>query len=298
MKISNAILFAIPALIWGSTWYAIKFQIGDTDPLFSVGYRFVLAGLILVAFSKIRKLNMQFSAGHHLLMALQGACLFGLNYWLVYMAEQHLTSGLVAVVFSGLVFANVFFSALVLRAPIRKQVIAGGLIGVVGVALIFRNELAAFSFSDENFVAFLMAVGSVTLASVGNIMSAFNQRKQIPVIQSNAFGMLYGASTVLAIALVSGKEMVVDLSATYVVSMAYLAVFGSVIAFTTYLNLLGKVGPDRAGYIALVMPVIALGISTVLEGYQWTMSGFLGLFMILIGIFMAVTKRKKPTIVA
>jgi drug/metabolite transporter (DMT)-like permease len=74
--------------------------------------------------------------------------------------------------------------------------------------------------------------------------------------------------------------------------------FGSVIAFTTYLNLLGKVGPDRAGYIALVMPVIALGISTVLEGYQWTMSGFLGLFMILIGIFMAVTKRKKPTIVA
>jgi drug/metabolite transporter (DMT)-like permease len=200
--------------------------------------------------------------------------------------------------FFRLVFANVFFSALVLRAPIRKQVIAGGLIGVVGVALIFRIELAAFSFSDESFVAFLMAVGSVTLASVGNIMSAFNQRKQIPVIQSNAFGMLYGACTVLAIALVSGKEMVVDLSATYVFSMAYLAVFGSVIAFTTYLNLLGKVGPDRAGYIALVMPVIALGISTVLEGYQWTMSGFLGLFMILIGIFMAVTKRKKPTIVA
>lgn len=293
MRLSNTALFLIPSLIWGSTWYVIKFQIGDTDPLFSVGYRFILAGGVLLAYSKLAKLNLRFTAKNHFFIALQGVCLFGINYWLVYMSERQLTSGLVAVIFSGLIFMNVFLNALILKAPVRKNVMAGGVVGILGIALIFKDELTVFNFSDQNFVAFLMAIGSVTLASAGNILSAYNQKLKIPVIQSNAFGMLYGAIIVTSIALISGKSFSIDLNFSYIASLAYLSLFGSVIAFTTYLNLLGKIGPDKAGYISLVMPVIALFLSTILEGYQWTLYGFVGLSLILAGIFMALRQQRK-----
>ena len=292
MRLSNTVLFLIPAFIWGSTWYVIKFQIGDTDPLFSVGYRFLLAGFIMLGYSKLTKINLRFTVRNHFFIALQGACLFGINYWLVYMAERHLTSGLVAVIFSGLIFMNIFLNALILRAPVRKNVILGGIIGILGVALIFKDELKVFDFSDQNFIAFLMAIGSVTLASTGNILSAYNQKQKVPVVQTNAFGMLYGAIIVISIAVLSGKSFSIDLNFSYLASLGYLAVFGSVIAFTTYLNLLGKIGPDKSGYISLVMPVIALFISTILEGYQWTFYGFIGLLMILSGIYLALNKKR------
>ena len=297
MRLSNTVLFLIPAFIWGSTWYAIKFQIGNTDPLFSVGYRFLLAGSILLIYSKLMGLPLRFSTSQHLYIALQGACLFGINYWLVYMSEEYLTSGLVAVIFSGLIFMNVFLSAILLRAPVRKNVIYGGLIGIVGVGLIFKDELTVFDFSDKNFVAFLMAVSSVVLASFGNILSARNQRNKIPVIQTNAFGMLYGSLLVTTIAFLSGKSMTIDLNPSYLISLGYLAIFGSVIAFTTYLNLLGRIGPDKAGYFSLVMPVIALLISTVLEDYHWTLTAFIGAVLILGGIFLALIRpeKKQPT---
>lgn len=290
MKLPNIFLFLIPTFIWGSTWYVIKFQIGDTDPLFSVGYRFALAGIILLLYSKIAKLSLHFSLRNHFFIALQGACLFGINYWLIYMAEEHLTSGLVAVIFSGLIFMNVFLNSLILRSPVRGNVILGESIGLVGIVLIFKDELTAFNLSDNNFVAFLMALGSVTLASTGNILSAYNQKQKLPVIQTNAFGMLYGSILVISIALLSGKSFSIDLNFSYIASLFYLSVFGSVIAFSTYLSLLGKIGPDKAGYFSLVIPVIALFISTFLEGYQWTFYGITGLLLILGGIYMALRK--------
>ena len=291
MKFPNIILFLIPAFIWGSTWYVIKFQIGDTDPLFSVGYRFALAGVILLLYSKIANLNLSFSLREHIFIAFQGACLFGINYWLVYMAEEHLTSGLVAVIFVGLIFMNVFLNSLILKAPVRRKVVLGGTIGIVGISLIFKDELQAFSFSDNNFVAFLMALGSVALASFGNILSAYNQKQKVPVIQTNAFGMLYGSILVISIAMLSGKSFSIDLNFSYLSSLLYLSIFGSVIAFSTYLSLLGKIGPDKAGYISLVMPVIALLISTFFEGYQWTIYGITGLLLILTGVFLALQKK-------
>ena len=212
--------------------------------MFSVGYRFALAGVILMIYSKLALLNLKFSLKNHAFIALQGACLFGINYWLVYMAEEHLTSGLVAVIFVGLIFMNVLLSALFLQYPVRKNVIIGGLIGVVGIMLIFKDELRMFDFSDNNFVSFLFAVGSVLLASSGNILSAHNQKQKLPVIQTNAFGMLYGSIIVLSIAMLSGKTISIDLNFSYLSSLAYLSIFGSIVAFTAYLNLLGKIGGD------------------------------------------------------
>ncbi|NJN27415.1 MAG: EamA family transporter [Cyclobacteriaceae bacterium] len=291
MRLSNSILFLVPALIWGSTWYVIKFQIGDTDALFSVGYRFILAGAILVLYSLLKGLPMRFPVKNHLFIALQGACLFGFNYWLIYMSEAQLTSGLVAVIFVWLIFMNVILSAVFLKSPVRVNVVFGGLVGVVGIGLLFKDELRMFDFSDRNFVAFLLALGSTTLASCGNILSAYNQKQKMPVIQTNAYGMLYGAVFVLAVAIFTGGKPGFNLHFSYLISLLYLSVFGSVIAFTAYLNLLGKIGPDRAGYISLVTPVIALLISTIFENYQWTATGFFGLMLILIGILLALQPK-------
>jgi len=127
MKLNNSLLFVIPALIWGSTWYIIKFQLGTVDPLLSVSYRFAFGALILFIYSKIQKLDMRFTLEEHLRMGLQGMLLFGFNYWLVYMSEETLTSGLVAIIFSTLIFMNIFFSALFLQTAIKKEVIVGGI---------------------------------------------------------------------------------------------------------------------------------------------------------------------------
>ncbi len=298
MKLSNTTLFLIPSLIWGSTWYAIKFQIGVTDPLYSVAFRFFLAAFVLIAFISVKGESIRFSWKSHRYFMLQGVCLFGINYWLVYMSEEHLTSGLVAVIFGGLIFLNVFLSALFLKSKIHTPVVVGGVIGTVGIGLIFKDELSVFDFSDMNFVAFLMALGAMTLASFGNILSAYYQKRQMPVMQSNAFGMLYGAIMVLVIALLMGKPFVFDTSVSYSVALVYLSVFGSVIAFNTYLSLLGKIGPGKAGYISLSMPVIALLFSTFLEGYQWTAASIFGLLMILAGMYIALQRKQAVKIPA
>ncbi len=293
MRTSNFLLLLIPSFIWGSTWYAIKFQIGETDPLFSVGYRFALAGGLLLAFSYFKGYKLKFSLKDYAFMGLQGICLFGLNYWLVYMAEEHLESGLVAVIFACLVFMNIFMSALFLRLPVKPKVILGAFFGIGGILLIFKNELTGFDLKNDNLMGFILAMSSVFLASFGNILSAYNQRNKIPLIQTNAFGMLIGSAVVLSVGLISGKTMAIDTSFAYVASLAYLVIFGSVIAFSIYLNVLGKIGPDKAGYMALIMPVIALTISTFLEGYQWTYSGVTGVGLILFGVYMALIAKKR-----
>ena len=241
MKSSNLILFLIPSLIWGSTWYVITFQLGEVDPLLSVSYRFLLSGVILLVYAFVKKLPLQFSLGQHLFMALQGALLFGCNYWLVYISETYINSALVAITFSTLVFMNIIFNSVLLKNPIKREVIYGAVLGVAGTVLIFQQELKSLTFQDETFIGLIFCLSGVLSASLGNITSASNQKRNLPVIQTNTFGMLYGGLIMLCIAVIMGKPIVFDFSADYVVSLVYLAVFGSIIAFSTYLTLIGKI---------------------------------------------------------
>ncbi len=294
----NFVLFAIPSLIWGSTWLAIKFQLGVVDPMTSVFYRFLLAGVLLLVYCYATGRNLKFTRKQHGFMALLGTLLFGVNYWLVYMAEVHLTSGLVALVFSTIIFLNIFFGALFIKSKIRMNVVISAVVGYAGVALVFRNELLAFSFSSDNSVAFLLALISAVSASLGNITSAHKQKLNMPVLQSNAFGMLYGSLVMLLITLFTGTSFTFDLSFPYVASLLYLTVFGSVVAFTSYLTLLGNIGADKSAYVTLVIPVIALILSTVFEGYQWTASALVGVVLILLGNIMVLRRKASPAVVA
>lgn len=286
----NALLFASSALIWGSTWLAIKFQLGGTDPLVSIIIRFTLAAGLLLLYAALRKKNLRYRIKDHFYMALQGVLLFGLNYWLVYLAEIHLTSGLVAVIFSTMLIWNIFCAAIFLNKPIRLHMIAGALTGLAGIVLIFQREIFAFSLNSASSLAVLIALLGTLLASLGNLVSALNQRRGLPVLQTNAFGMLYGALALALISLLLGKPFRVDLSFSYVGSLLYLSIFGSIFAFGAYLSLVGKIGVDKAVYVMLLTPIIALLLSTIFEDYSWPLAAFFGLLCIVVGNLLIMKK--------
>lgn len=288
----NFLFYTLTVLIWGSTWLAIKFQLGTLDPMVSVAYRFTLAAVILMIWCRGRRLNMRFAAKDHLFMALQGTFLFGLNYWLFYAAELHLTSGLAAVIFSTILVMNMINGAIFLGAPFDMKVIAGGVLGLAGITLVFKPELAGFHLGDSGLLGMLLCVAATYLASLGNIISARNQKNGLPVIQTNAWGMSYGAILMLAVAFFSGRHFGFVNTPAYVIALIYLAVFGSIVAFGCYLTLVGRIGADRAAYATLLFPIVALGISTVWEGYRWTPEAVAGVILILAGNLLMLKKKR------
>lgn len=292
LKSNNFFLFLIPALIWGSTWFIITFQLGEVDPLVSVSYRFFIGAIVLWLYALIRKLPLNFTLKQHLKAAQQGILLFGINYWLVYMAEQTLTSGLVAVAYSSLIFFNIAFGAIFLKAQINKRVVFGAIIGFIGTILIYKTEFSSFSTSTEYLLAVIFGLSSVVFASLGNITSAINQKNDMPVIQTVAYGMFYGACSMAFIALILGKPFVIDTSVTYLVSLAYLSIFGSVIAFTTYLTLIGRIGADKAAYTIVFVPVIAIIISSVYESYPLDGYAVFGILLIVVANIAALVKKQ------
>jgi drug/metabolite transporter (DMT)-like permease len=269
----------------------IKLQLGQVDPMVSVLYRFIAAALILMAYCWLADLRMRFHFKDHIFMALQGLMLFSVNYWIIYLASVHLTSGLVAVIFSSIVFMNMLNGALLMGSPIRLSVVLGGVIGLVGIAIVFWPEISTFSLSDKTALGVLLAAFSTFMASLGNIISARHQKYELPVIQTNAYGMAYGAVIMGIVVLVSGKPFNFETTVVYIGSLFYLAVFGTVIAFGCYLKLIGRIGADRAAYATMLFPIVALAISTFYEGYQWSAHNIIGMLLVLAGNGIVINKK-------
>ena len=279
----NALLYVVTVLIWGSSWLAIKYQLGSVDPMVSVAYRFMLASALSWLYCRFSGRLMRYSLRDHGFMFLQGASLFALNYWLFYLSELTLTSGLAAVIFSTIVVMNMMNGVLFLKNRLELRVVLGAGIGLFGIIVVFLPEVTDFESGSENLFAVSLAVLATLLASLGNIASARNQRKGIPVVQANTFGMTYGALLMLVLSWATGREFTFEVTLPYVSSLVFLSVFASIIAFWTYLTLLGRVGVERAAYATLFFPLVALGFSTVFEDYQWTASAGIGILLILAG---------------
>ena len=288
---ANLLFYTVTILIWGSTWLGIKFQLGTVDPALSVAYRFALAALILFSWCFARRLPMLFSRHDHLYIAMQGFFLFAFNYLLFYLSELYITSGLAAVVFSTIVVMNLLNGRLFLGTPIELRVLFGGGMGMVGLVLLFWPEMAAVNFSGPVMLGLLLSFAATYLASLGNILSARNQHRKLPVVQTNAFGMAYGSLCMVLVVVVTGAPVMIDFSAPYLLSLVYLALFGSVIAFGCYLSLVGRIGPGRAAYATLLFPVVALALSTLWEDYQWTLPGLCGVALILCGNYLALVRN-------
>ena len=287
----NTIYYLITVLIWGSTWLAIKFQLGVVSPELSIAYRMMLSAVILFIFCAICRLPMKFNRRQHIFIALQGLLLFSFNYFMVYLAETHLTSGLVAILFSTIVISNVIFGRIFLGSRIRVRVVLGAIVGIIGISIVFYSELSSFDLSGTSGLGVALTLVGVVSASLGNIISAHNQRNDLPVIQTNAYGMAYGAVFMIILAAINGVPITFDPSFSYLASLLFLALFGSVIAFGAYLTLLGRIGADRASYVTVLFPLISLSLSTLFEGMTWNLFQIVGVVLIIVGNTIVLMKK-------
>jgi drug/metabolite transporter (DMT)-like permease len=290
--VSNVALYLAAVLIWGSTWLVIKFQLGTVPAIVSVAWRFALASLILLLYAGGLRRPVHFALRHHPWIALQGILMFGLNYIGVYLAEQSLVSGLVAVVFSLTVFGNAIGMRVCFGTPIRASAFPAAMLGVTGVALIFGRELLSMRTAGaKELQGLLTAVAATVFASLGNMVAMRNYRQGLPIIQLNAWSMLYGALFVLVVALALREPLAFEPSFSYVASLLYLALFGSALAFGAYVTLMVRIGPDRAAYTAVAIPIVALLLSTLFEGLRWHIETVTGVMACVGGTALALRRR-------
>ncbi len=293
MLTHSASLYLSAVLIWGSTWFAIKFQLGVVAPEVSLVYRFALAAVILLLFCLLSGRSLRYRPIEHGFIALQGLFLFSTNYLVFYWATEILTSGVVALLFSTVVLMNIVNGAILLKSPVSLRVVLGALVGIGGVAAVFWSEVSAVGDNENAWYGLWLCLAATFLASIGNILSARNQRQQIPVVQTNAIGMAYGSLFMFVYTIYSGASFNYDMSPAYTVSLVYLSVFGSILAFGCYLTLVGRIGADKAAYAAVLFPVVALALSTVFEDYRWTVHAMVGFLLVLLGNFLVLSKGRK-----
>lgn len=286
----NVLLYTTAALIWGSTWLAIKLQLTQVPPVLSVAYRFCIAALILLAWCRLTGRTLHFSRRDHGFMMVQGFSLFGLSYIGSYMATAYMTSGLVAVIFSTILLWNILNLRLFMHQPVARKALGGGGLGCIGICMVFWHDLTAFSATDGIF-GLMIAIAGAYLASVGNVVGARNAKRGVPVTQANAFGMGYGGLLTLGIHFGLGGQLAMDWSLGYLGPMLYLAIFGSIVAFGCYMMLIGRVGAEYAAYVTLLMPIIALILSTLFEAYHWTWHAFIGVALVLAGNLIILTPK-------
>jgi drug/metabolite transporter (DMT)-like permease len=284
----NFVLYITATLIWGSTWLGIKLQLAQVPPILSVGYRFCLASTILLIYCIITNKNLLFSRRDHTFMAVQGFSLFGLGYIMSYLATSYLTSGLVAVIFSTILMWNILNLRLFMGQPVAWRAFTGGVLGLVGICIVFWHELSAFT-ATRGLIGLIIALLGAYLASIGNVVGSRNAKSGVPVTQANVFGMAYGALLCITIHFGFGGELTMDWTFGYLGPMLYLTVFGSVVAFGCYMLLIGRIGADYAAYVMLLMPVVALILSTFFEEYQWSASALFGVIVVLVGNLITLT---------
>jgi len=287
----NILFYISVILIWGSTWIFVKMQLGVVDPMVTIVYRFLFGSILIFGFCFATGRPMRFSWKIHAVLFFQGICTFAVNYWLFYQAQQILTSGLAAVLFSLLVFMNLVNALIFLNTKIQPLVLLGAVLGLVGIVLLFQPEFVRIEMSGKTFLMIGFAILGTYIFSVGNMISARIQKQGLPVIQTTAYSMLYGVLFLLVIALIMGKSFTLDPSFHYIGAILYSTLFGSIIGFLFYLHLIGKIGAGKTAYITLVTPIIAMGLSTVFEGYRWSVIAFVGMVLILTGNVIALRKK-------
>jgi len=288
----NILLFILVICCWSPTWYVIKYQLGIVDPILSVAYRFFIASLILFFFTIITKKKILFRLKNHFWFFLLGINLFSLNYILFYIANQYLISGIVAVCFSALVFMNILNERIFFQIKATYKTYFASIIGLIGLFIIFNKEIIGFSLSNKVHYGILLGIIATYFASLGNIVSLRNSKNNLPIISSLSYAMLYGSIFTFVISLIFDKEIIFDISFSYITSLLFLSIIGSVFAFTLYLKLIEHIGTGRAGYIGAILPVLALVISTFFENLVWNQNIILGLPLLILGGVLVIYQKQ------
>lgn len=285
----NTLLYIVTVVIWGSTWLAIEFQLGTVAPEASLVYRFAMAALLMWGYCLYRKLPMGYSLVQHGFFMLLAACNFGFNYLVLYWAQEYLTSALASIAFSTMLMMNIINTRLFFGKPVAGRIYIGALLGIAGIALLFYKDLQDLELANITLLGLMLALSGTLIASFGNMVSVRNSRREVGVLQGNAWGMLYGALILTAVVWVSGASFSFDFRPAYVLSLLYLAVFGTVIAFATYFALLKNIGPEKASYVIVLFPLVAVLLSTWFEGFVWNGYTLGGFALVLLGNGLVLT---------
>ena len=291
---TSAWLYLITVLIWGTTWIALKWQIGPVPIPWSIAYRFWLAAAVLLAWLVIRR-QWRWPTREVLpLLVCQGLCLFCLNFMCFLHASQWIASGLVAVCFSTAPLWNALNGRVFQGKALSARVLLGAALGLTGLVLLFGGEVAKDFARPQTMWGLGLALAGTYCFSLGNLLSGAMQKQGQTPLQTNAWAMLNGATAIAAYALASGQPMAFDASPRYVCAWLYLAIPGSVIGFTAYLTLVGRLGADRAAYCTVLFPVVALNVSALVEGYVWTLPALAGLVLVAAGNVVVFWKGRLP----
>lgn len=279
-------------MIWGTTWFAIKLQVGHAPDEISILYRSALAAAILLTWCKVNKISLRFNLKDHLFLCALGLSMFSLHFLFVYNATNYIVSGVIAVVFSGVSFLSILNNFIFFRTKPSFNVSLGALIGMSGLCVFFSDEITQVTLRDNTLKGLGLAVIGTLIFSLGSSISRRNHGEGLSIIPSMTIGTVYGTLAMLVYTIARASHFVLPTSITYWASLFYLVILGSIVAFLCYLKLIKNIGPELAGYTTVLFPVVALGVSCALEGYSWSISDLLGLVLVIFGNVLVM--RKQP----
>ena len=283
---------AVVTLIWSLTWTVIRGQLGVVPPAWSVAYRFVLAAVLIIGWCLATRHTLRVDRRVHLLALVAGFCQFVLNFNFVYQAERYVTSGVVAVVFALLLVPNAVLARIFLKHPIKPRFAIGSALGIAGVAMLFWHELGMAAHSRTVLWGLSLTVAAVVSASVGNVAQATEVARRLPVRSLLAVMLGYGATINVAVAWATSGPPVILVTPAYLGGILFLGGLASALAFNLYYDAIRAIGPGRAAYSNLVVPFVAMALSTALEGYRWTPIAIGGSVLALAGIYVALSSRR------
>ena len=289
----NIALYIITVLVWGSSWFAIEYQIDKVDVLVAVFYRFIIAAIIMWAYCLLAHVPMTFKARDHFFILILALFNFSLNYLVIYYSQLYLTSAMTSIAFSTMLLMNILNTRLFFGKTISAQVWIGALCGIAGLVALFWRDLHNEQSSDQILLGLSLAILAAFIASLGNMASIRNSQHGVNVFAANAWGMIYGSVLVLIAGFVTGSEFKLVLDAPFLTSLLYLSIFGTVIAFASYYVLLNNIGPEKGSYVIVLFPVVSVILSTLFEGFVWSQSTVVGFVLVLIGNAIILTPLER-----
>lgn len=292
---SVVVPFIIFTLIWSSTWIVIRDQLGVVPPQWSVTYRFAIAAVAMAAVAKWKGNSLRLDRGGIIAAIITGLAQFCVNFNCVYLAERYITSGIVATVFATLLIPNSLLAWAFLGQRPGRRFLAAGAVAVAGVALLFWNEVRTSTVSaDRVIVGMALTLLGLWGASVANVYQAGKEARRHPLLALLAWSMAFGALFDAIIAVAIAGPPTFDPRPGYIAGVLYLSLAATVLAFSLYIPVVRKIGPGKAAYSSVMVPILAMALSTAFEGYRWTGLAIAGAALAIGGMLLALLGRRKP----
>lgn len=296
---SIIIPFVIFTGVWGSTWIVIRDQIGTVPPQWSVAYRFALAAVAMALVAKWKGQSLKLDRGGFVAALILGVAQFSVNFNSVYMAERFITSGVVATVFALLLIPNSLLAWAFLGQKPNARFLWAGLVAVAGVALLFIHELRSSPLPGRDIaIGLAFTLAGLLGASAANVYQAGEEARRHPLLALLAWSMAIGAVIDICLAFAVAGPPVFEARLGYWAGVIYLALFGSVLCFALYFPVVRKIGPGKAAYSSVLVPIIAMSLSTIFEDYRWSPLAVAGATLSLGGMLLALARRRRPMLVA